>query len=160
MVPPLPTAKKPNTTTRGLSTMSDHADCVFCKIVRGEIPAIRVHEDERTLTFMDIQPASPGHALVISKAHAPNLLEIAEPDLLAVAMVTQRVARAVQRALAPDGLRIGQFNGAAAGQTVPHYHVHVVPMREGQRSGAHGRERAKPEDLKALATRIRAALED
>lgn len=139
--------------------MSDQTNCVFCKIVRGEMPAIRVHEDERTLTFMDIQPASPGHTLVISKTHAPNLLEIAEPDLLAVAVITQRVARAVQRALVPDGLRIGQFNGAAAGQTVPHYHVHVVPMREGQRVGAHGRERARLEELKALAAQIRAALE-
>ena len=62
--------------------MSESTPCIFCKIVRGEIPAVKVHEDERTLTFMDIQPASPGHTLVISKAHAPNLLEIAEPDLL------------------------------------------------------------------------------
>ncbi len=140
--------------------MSESAQCIFCKIVRGEIPAVKVHEDERTLTFMDIQPAGPGHALVISKAHAPNLLEIAETDLLAVAVTVQRVARAVQKALAPDGLRIGQFNGAAAGQTVPHYHVHIVPMQEGQRAGAHGRAPAKPEELKALAARIRAALAD
>ncbi|KAB2931073.1 MAG: HIT family protein [Candidatus Contendobacter sp.] len=140
--------------------MSESAQCIFCKIVRGEIPAVKVHEDERTLTFMDIQPASPGHALVISKAHAPDLLEIAEPDLLAVAVTVQRVARAVQKSLAPDGLRIGQFNGAAAGQTVPHYHVHIVPMREGQRAGAHGRAPAKIEELKALAVRIREALAD
>ena len=140
--------------------MSESTPCIFCKIVRGEIPAVKVHEDERTLTFMDIQPASPGHTLVISKAHAPNLLEIAEPDLLAVAVIVQRMARAVQKALAPDGLRIGQFNGAAAGQTVPHYHVHIVPMREGQRTGAHGRAPAKIEDLKALAAQIQAALAD
>lgn len=140
--------------------MSESAQCIFCKIVRGEIPAVKVHEDERTLTFMDIQPASPGHALVISKAHAPDLLEIAEPDLLAVAVTVQRVARAVQKSLAPDGLRIGQFNGAAAGQTVLHYHVHIVPMREGQRTGAHGRAPGDPEELKALAVRIREALED
>lgn len=140
--------------------MSESAQCIFCKIVRGEIPAVKVHEDERTLTFMDIQPAGPGHALVISKAHAPNLLEIAETDLLAVAVTVQRVARAVQKALVPDGLRIGQFNGTAAGQTVPHYHVHIVPMQEGQRAGAHGRAPAKPEELKALAARIRAALVD
>ncbi len=140
--------------------MSESAQCIFCKIVRGEIPAVKVHEDERTLTFMDIQPASPGHALVISKAHAPDLLEIAEPDLLAVAVTVQRVARAVQKSLAPDGLRIGQFNGAAAGQTVPHYHVHIVPMREGQRTGAHGRAPAKIEELKVLAVRIREALAD
>ncbi|MDS4026570.1 MAG: HIT family protein [Candidatus Contendobacter sp.] len=140
--------------------MSESAQCIFCKIVRGEIPSVKVHEDERTLTFMDIQPASPGHTLVIAKAHAPNLLEITEPDLLAVAVTVQRVARAVQKALAADGLRIGQFNGAAAGQTVPHYHVHIVPMREGQRAGAHGRTLAKPEELKAQAAQIRAALVD
>ena len=140
--------------------MSESAQCIFCKIVRGEIPAVKVHEDERTLTFMDIQPASPGHALVIPKTHAPNLLEIAEPDLFVVAATTQRVARAVQQALAPDGIRIVQTNGAAAGQSVFHYHVHIIPMQEGQRVGAHGRERANPEDLKALAARIRQALAD
>ena len=140
--------------------MSESAQCIFCKIVRGEIPAIKVHEDEHTLTFMDIQPASPGHTLVISKVHAPNLLEIAESDLLAVAVTVQRVARAVQKALAPDGIRIGQFNGAAAGQSVPHYHVHIVPMHEGQRAGAHGCAPANPEELKVMAARIREALED
>jgi histidine triad (HIT) family protein len=139
--------------------MSESAHCIFCKIVRGEIPAIKVHEDAQTLTFMDVRPASPGHTLVISKAHAPNLLEIAEADLLAVALTVQHVARAVQKALSPDGIRIGQFNGAAAGQTILHYHVHIVPMREGQKAGAHGREPANPEQLKALAAQIRAALE-
>ncbi len=132
--------------------------CIFCKIIRGEIPAVKVHEDALTLTFMDVRPASPGHTLVISKAHAPNLLEIAEADLLAVAATVQRVARAVQKALNPDGIRIGQFNGAAAGQTVLHYHVHIVPMQAGQKAGAHGREPADPEQLKALAAQIRAAL--
>jgi histidine triad (HIT) family protein len=138
--------------------MSESAQCIFCKIARGAIPAVEVHEDERTLTFMDIQPASPGHALVIPKTHAPNLLEIAEADLFAVAATTQSIARAVWKALAPDGIRIVQTNGAAAGQSVFHYHVHVIPMREEQRVGAHGRERANMEELKALAARIRAAL--
>ncbi len=140
--------------------MNPSESCIFCKIIRGAIPAIKVCEDEHTLTFMDIQPASSGHALVISKTHAANLLEIAEPDLLAVTRTTRRIARAVQKALAPDGLRISQFNGAAAGQTVLHYHVHIVPMREGQRAGAHGRAPGDPEELKALAARIREALED
>ena len=139
--------------------MSEAASCIFCKIARGEIPAVKVHEDAQTLTFMDVRPASPGHTLVISKAHAANLLEIAEVDLLAVASTVQRVARSVQNALSPDGLRIGQFNGAAAGQSVFHYHVHIVPMREGQKTGAHGREPANPEHLKALAAQIRAALQ-
>lgn len=139
--------------------MSEATSCIFCKIVQGEIPAIKVHEDPQTLTFMDVRPASPGHTLVISKAHAPNLLEIAEADLLAVASTVQRAARAVQKALAPEGIRIGQFNGAAAGQTVLHYHVHIVPMWEGRKAGAHGRELANPEQLKALAAQIRAAME-
>lgn len=139
--------------------MSEATSCIFCKIVQGEIPAIKVHEDPQTLTFMDVRPASPGHTLVISKAHAPNLLEIAEADLLAVASTVQRVARAVQKALAPEGIRIGQFNGAAAGQTVLHYHVHIVPMWEGRKAGAHGRELANPEQLKALAAQIRTAME-
>lgn len=132
--------------------------CLFCKIVRGEIPAVRVYEDELTLAFMDVFPASEGHTLVIAKAHAPNLLEIAEPDLLAATLTTQRIARAVSQALTPDGFRINQFNGAAAGQSVLHYHVHIVPIREGQRAGAHGREKADPAALEAVAARIRQAL--
>ena len=140
--------------------MTESAQCIFCKIVRGEVPAVKVHEDEGTLTFMDIQPASPGHALVIPKTHAPNLLEIAESELFVVAATTQRIARAVQKALAPDGIRIVQTNGVAAGQSVFHYHVHIIPMQAGQRVGAHGRERANPDELKVLAARIRAALAD
>lgn len=138
--------------------MSKSANCPFCKIVRGEIPAVKVHEDERTLSFMDIQPASPGHALVIPKAHAPDLLEIAEADLCAATLAAQRLARAVRTALAPDGIRIVQTNGAAAGQSVFHYHVHIIPLREGQRIGVHGRAPAKPEELEALAARIREVL--
>lgn len=140
--------------------MSEPANCIFCKIVRGSIPAVKVHEDDDTLTFMDIQPASPGHALVIPKTHAANLFEIAETDLFAVTRIVQRVACAVQKALVPDGIRIVQTNGAAAGQSVFHYHVHIIPMRDGQRVGAHGRAPGDPEELKALAAQIRRALED
>jgi histidine triad (HIT) family protein len=138
--------------------MSETTNCIFCKIVRGEIPAIKVHEDELTLSFMDIQPASPGHLLVISKIHAANLLDVAQADLLAVTLATQRLARAAQKALEPDGIRINQLNGAAAGQSVFHYHVHVIPVWEGQKIGSHGRAPANPEELKALAEKIRQAL--
>jgi len=138
--------------------MSESAQCIFCKIVRGEIPSIKVHEDAQTLTFMDVRPASPGHTLVISKEHALNLLEIAEADLIATTLTVQRVAQAIQKALAPDGMRISQFNGAAAGQTVFHYHVHIIPMQEGLRTGAHGRDQADPQQLESLAAQIRAAL--
>ncbi|HAO34288.1 MAG TPA: HIT family protein [Candidatus Competibacter sp.] len=139
--------------------MSESAKCIFCKIVRGDIPAVKVREDEATLVFMDIQPASPGHALVIPKTHAADLYEIAETDLNIVTATVQRAARAMRQALAPDGIRIVQTNGAAAGQTVFHYHVHLIPMREGQKLGTHGRAPADTEDLKALAARIREAWE-
>ena len=138
--------------------MSETTNCIFCKIARGGIPAIKIHEDQHTLSFMDIQPASPGHLLVISKTHAANLLDIAEANLLAVTLATQRLARAVWKALEPDGIRINQFNGAAAGQSVFHYHVHIIPVQEGQRIGSHGRAPANPEELKALAEKIRQAL--
>lgn len=140
--------------------MSDAANCIFCRIVRGEIPAVKVREDEATVTFMDIQPASPGHALVIPKTHAANLFEIAEADLSTVTGTVQRAARAMRKALAPDGLRIVQTNGAAAGQTVFHYHVHLIPMREGQRIGTHGRAPADKDELKTLAAQIREAWEN
>ncbi|MFZ1495041.1 MAG: HIT family protein [Candidatus Competibacter denitrificans] len=138
--------------------MTEATDCVFCKIVQGKIPSVKVAEDAQTLIFMDIQPASPGHTLVIPKTHAANLMEITEADLFSVTKTVQRVARAIRSALAPDGIRIVQTNGAAAGQTVLHYHVHLIPMQEGQRIGTHGRAPANSEELKALAEQIRDAL--
>ena len=138
--------------------MSDANNCVFCKIIQGTIPAIKVYEDEQTVTFMDIQPASPGHTLVIPKTHADNLMVIADSDLLAVTRQVQRVARAIHKALIPEGIRIVQTNGKAAGQTVFHYHVHLIPMKEGERIGTHGRAPANKEELKALALQIREAL--
>lgn len=138
--------------------MSESTACIFCKIARGALPTTMVSQDEHTLTFMDIQPASPGHTLTIPKVHAPNVLDIAEADLFAVTAAVQRVARAVQQALQPDGMRVVQTNGAAAGQSVFHYHVHVIPMWEGQRLQLHGRTPANAEELAALAAQIRAAL--
>lgn len=139
--------------------MRQEDNCIFCRIVRGEIPAVRVHEDEQTLAFMDINPASDGHTLVVSKEHFENILEINTSALTAVTLATQRMARAIYRALEPDGVRIGQFNGTAAGQTVFHYHVHLVPMRRGQRVGSHGRAPGDSEQIKEAAEKIRAMLE-
>ena len=139
--------------------MPGSANCIFCKIVRGDSPAVKIYEDDHTVAFMDVQPASPGHTLVIPKTHAANLLEIAEPDLMATTRRVQSVARAIYKALAPDGLRIVQTNGPAAGQTVFHYHVHLIPMQEGQRIGVHGRAPADREQLKAQAALIGASLE-
>lgn len=138
--------------------MKQHETCIFCKIARGEAPVIKVFEDALTVVFMDINPASEGHTLVISKEHFDNLLDVEDAALNAVGLTTRRVGRAIYRALAPDGMRVSQFNGAAAGQTVFHYHVHLVPMRAGQQVGRHGREPGDPEQIAAVAARICAAL--
>jgi histidine triad (HIT) family protein len=102
-------------------------DCVFCKIRDGQIPSMKLYEDERTLVIMDINPLNAGHCLVLTKAHAPTLFD-AEPADLAAAMTTaQRLARAIRAALGPDGLNMLQANGAAAFQSVPHFHLHLIP---------------------------------
>jgi histidine triad (HIT) family protein len=103
------------------------ADCVFCKIRDGQIPSFKIHEDERTLTFMDINPLNSGHCLVVTKAHAATIFEADAEDLTAAMAAAQRVARAIQEALKPDGLNLLQANGAAAFQSVPHFHLHLIP---------------------------------
>jgi histidine triad (HIT) family protein len=105
-------------------------DCLFCKIVAGEIPATIVASDERTVTFMDISPATRGHALVIPRAHARDLLEIDSADLAAVAQAAQRLARTAKATLGADGINLINSSGAPAWQTVFHFHVHVIPRYE------------------------------
>src|SRR3954470_2557474 len=106
-------------------------DCLFCKIVAGEIPATVIAEDERTVAFMDINPATRGHALVIPRAHARDVHDIATADLQAVAALAQRVAaRAIER-LGADGVNLLNSSGAAAWQTVFHFHLHVIPRYDG-----------------------------
>jgi histidine triad (HIT) family protein len=102
-------------------------DCIFCRIAAKEIPAAIVHEDERVLAFMDIGQVNPGHVLVASKAHAENVYGLDDADAAAVFRAVVRVARAVRAAFAPEGLSIYQANGKAAGQTVFHFHMHLVP---------------------------------
>ena len=102
-------------------------DCVFCKIRDGQIPSLKIYEDDRTLAFMDINPVSHGHCLVIPKAHAATLFDAEVEDLEAVIAAAQQVARAIREALAPDGLNMLQANGAAAFQSVPHFHLHLIP---------------------------------
>jgi histidine triad (HIT) family protein len=102
-------------------------DCLFCQIVAGELPSQRIAEDERTVAFMDINPATRGHALVIPKAHAVNLLEIEPDDLTAVALAAQLLAKRVPERLGADGVNLLNSCGSAAWQTVFHFHVHVIP---------------------------------
>jgi len=111
--------------------MSTDPNCIFCKIVRGEIPCFKLYEDAETLAFMDINPANEGHALAIPKAHHPNLFAV-PADLAGAALATaQRIAAAVQAALAPDGINLLQANGPGAGQSVDHFHIHIMPRRLG-----------------------------
>jgi len=106
-------------------------DCLFCKIVAGELPATIVAEDERTIAFMDISPATRGHALVIPRAHARDVQEIDSEDLKAVAVAAQRLAARQREQLGADGVNLLNSNGRAAWQTVFHFHMHVIPRYEG-----------------------------
>jgi histidine triad (HIT) family protein len=133
--------------------------CIFCRIVAGEATAAKVHEDEHSLAFLDLFPAAEGHTLVIPKLHYADLFGATEETLPAVTLATRRVARALRKALAPDGLMVVQLNGAAAGQTVFHYHVHLLPRAAGSEPRFHGREAADPVRLAEVASRIRACLE-
>lgn len=141
--------------------MSENAetDCLFCKIVAGEIPAAVIFENERIMAFCDAFPAGEGHALVVPKAHYADLFELPEALVCEVNAGAQRLALAQRRALAPDGLMVTQFNGAAAGQTVFHYHVHCLPRWAGSEPALHGRTQASPGHLQAMAERIAAALD-
>ncbi|MCW5697726.1 MAG: HIT family protein [Bauldia sp.] len=138
--------------------MAYDPDNIFAKILRGELPAHKVYEDDATLAFMDIMPISRGHVLVLSKAPARNILDIDAADLARVVAVVQRVARAAKEALGADGVTIQQFNEPAGGQTVFHLHFHVVPRWEGQPLRPHGAIKADPADLKRDAEQIAALL--
>jgi histidine triad (HIT) family protein len=104
---------------------------IFAKILRGDIPSFKIIEDERTFVFLDIMPRSPGHTLVIPKAPARNILDIAEADLAAVAVTAKRVAVAAMRAFDAEGIIIQQFSEPASGQVVFHLHMHVMPVKAG-----------------------------
>ena len=133
---------------------------IFAKILRGEMPAARVFEDDVALAFMDVFPQTRGHTLIIPKGvGARNFLDFPTGLVGPYMERVQRVARAVEKALKPDGLTIMQLNGAAAGQTVFHLHFHVLPRFEGEAMKGHGKApMAEMADLKALAAEIAAAL--
>ncbi len=133
-------------------------DCLFCKIANNEIPSIRVYEDDIVFAMMDIFPESKGHLLIIPKKHGENLFEVDADTLAHVVTVSQKIAKASKEALGADGIKIAQFNGRAAGQTVFHYHMHVVPAYEGVKFARHGGKPADTADLQALAEKIKAAL--
>lgn len=135
--------------------MSD-GSCIFCAIAAGEAPATRIDEDERTVTFLDLAPATEGHALVIPRRHGDSLLELDDEEVAACARAVRRVARRQREALGAAGVSIWQANGRAAGQTVFHYHVHVIPRYPADAVRLPWEPRpATPEALAAVAARYR-----
>jgi histidine triad (HIT) family protein len=135
------------------------SNCVFCRIVAREIPATVVHEDEHTLAFMDLGQVNPGHVLVAVRAHAENLYGLNDAQAGAVLRAAARVARAIREAFKPEGLSVYQANGKAAGQTVFHYHVHLVPRYEGDGMALTWPVKNPPrEKLEEAAAKIRASL--
>ena len=132
---------------------------IFARIVRGEIPCVRVHDDADTLAFMDLMPQSQGHTLVIPKVAGEDLLDTPPESVAAAMRTTQRVARAVKKAFAAPGLIVTQFNGPVAGQTVFHLHFHVIPVYAAGGLRLHARDKVDAATLEAHAARIRAVLE-
>lgn len=132
---------------------------IFARILRGEIPCAKILEDDQALAIMDAFPQSHGHCLVLPKYPARNLLELPPAEIGSLMQIVQRLAKAVRGALAPDGLLISQFNGAPAGQTVFHLHVHIIPRYRGQDMAGHGSGgQADLARLQALAAQIAAKL--
>ena len=131
-------------------------DCIFCKIVAGELPSQRVDEDEQTVSFMDISPATRGHALVVPRRHARNLLEIEADDLEATMLAAQRLARTITERLDADGVNLLNACGPAAWQTVFHFHVHVIPRYAGDPLRLPWTpEEGDPEEIAAAAEALR-----
>jgi histidine triad (HIT) family protein len=134
-------------------------DNVFAKILRGDLPAHKLYEDDATFAFMDIMPRGDGHCLVIPKAPARNILDVAPDSLAAVMATTQKLARAVVAAFGADGVTVQQFNEPAGGQVVFHLHFHIIPRFEGVALKPHTGSMEDQNVLAANAEKIRAALE-
>jgi histidine triad (HIT) family protein len=131
---------------------------IFAKILRGEIPCVKVYEDDKTLAFMDVMPEAEGHVLVVPKEPAENILDLSPEGMAAMMATTQKIAKAVDKALQPDGILLKQYNRAAAGQSVFHVHFHIVPRWEGVPMAPHGKVMIQAATLEPIAAKIRSAL--
>lgn len=140
--------------------MSEAIECIFCKIRDGAAPSFKVYEDGETLAFMDIMPQAHGHVLVVSKEHAANLFDLSAASAAACARAVKTVAHAVRKAVSPQGVMVAQLNGRAAGQTVFHYHVHIIPRQEGEPLALHAAKPGNVDEIKALGERIAAEIEE
>ncbi len=131
---------------------------MFARILDNTLPSEQVFEDDHTLVIMDIMPATKGHVLVIPKAQAENIYDMDNKYLSAVGSTTKKIATAIKEALNPSGVIVKKFNGSDAGQTVFHYHVHIIPVYPNKRIGEHGANIADPEKLASIADLIRASI--
>jgi histidine triad (HIT) family protein len=131
---------------------------IFAKIIRGELPAQKVYEDDKAIAFLDIMPRAPGHTLVIPKSPARNLLDVKPDDLAHVMRVAQKIAQAGMKAFDAQGVTVQQFNETAGGQVVFHLHVHVIPRKEGEAMKPPATFKETPENLAAHAEQLRATL--
>ncbi len=139
--------------------MSEQDECIFCRIAAGEIPCFRIYEDGATLAFMDINPANEGHALVIPREHGADVHAISDDAIAATVVTAKKVAGAIEKVLSPEGLNLLQCNGPAAAQSVMHFHMHVLPRREGDALAMNwGLVPGDMDAIGALAERIAAEL--
>lgn len=134
------------------------SDTIFHKILTGEIPCAKIYEDDNLFSFMDAFPQSKGHSLIIPKRFATDLLDADPASLQHIITFSQKLARAQKQALQADGIRVVQYNGEAAGQSVFYYHMHLIPMWAGKTLGSHGKGAADLAELRDTADAIRAAL--
>jgi len=136
-------------------------DCIFCKIIAGEIPCFKLYEDDTSLAFMDINPANEGHVLVIPKEHYADVLAVSNAALSSTVVTAKKIAAALDKTLGPDGMNLIQCNGPAAAQSVLHFHMHVLPRRQGDGLKLNwGLEPGDMDSIGQLAERIRANLQE
>ena len=139
--------------------MSSDPDCIFCKIIAGEIPCFKLYEDDGTLAFMDINPANEGHALVISKEHSADVHAVSDAALSSTVVTAKKIASALQKTLTPDGINLIQANGPGAAQSVMHFHVHVLPRANDDGLKLNwGMNPGDMDSIGALAERVKANL--
>jgi histidine triad (HIT) family protein len=138
--------------------MSYNSENIFAKILNGEMPCHKVYENESTIVFMDIMPVSDGHVLVVPKSPAENIFDLSEDYLIEVIKTTKLLSHAMKKALDPSGLIVKQFNGPDAGQSVFHYHMHIIPVYNVALNENHGYEMEKPEKLESIAQKIAAEI--
>jgi len=150
--------RKNGSTTELDGNMPYDQNNIFAKILRGEIPCVKVYEDAKTLAFMDVMPEADGHVLVVPKEGAETILDLSPEGMAAMMATTQKVAKAVDKALAPDGILLKQYNRPAAGQSVFHVHFHIVPRWEDVPLAPHGKVMVEAARLEPIAAKIRSAL--